>query len=94
MENNSKMVPMSCMGVKCMVKGCSNLSSHKVIEDNIWWSAGQDNNDERELCVRQRSAHGLGSYLCDEHFDMIMSREEKYDMPDDRFVGRFCEKIN
>jgi len=74
-------VPLTCKGVKCMKVGCRNLASHKVGEENIW---------DKELQSEEHQAfengHNLTTYLCDNCFNQIMTRETEYNtIKDDRY---------
>ena len=74
-----KLVPLYCQGKKCMVRGCTNLASHKIAEVNVF-------DEETQLLDYGLFAqsHELTTYLCDEHFKFIMTREEKHNLPDNR----------
>ena len=82
MENEIKPnLPLTCMGVKCMKVGCRNLASHKIGEENIW---------DKELQAKEHQAfentHNLTTYLCDDCFKQIMTRETEYNtIKDDRY---------
>ena len=62
-----------------MVKGCTNLASHKIGEYNVY-----DPDAQTKECIRFDMRHEYTTYLCDEHFDNIMAREEKHGLPDTR----------
>lgn len=64
-----------------MIKGCPSLASHKIGEENIWMDNVPDEAEEHRAFNMQ---HNLTTYLCQEHFDWIMNREEGY-MSDYRF---------
>lgn len=71
MELNNINISPSCYGVKCMVEGCQNLSSHKIGE---------------ELDTEQSAmTHNLTSYVCEQHFNLVMDRDEQYKSYDSRF---------
>ena len=75
-------IPKSCKGVKCMIRGCRNLASHKIGEENIWF----DDDDEKENHERFNFGHNLTTYVCDECFEHIMTRETEYNtIEDNRF---------
>jgi hypothetical protein len=78
----SNIVPGCCKSTKCMVKGCKNLSSHKVGEENIWNS--YPNAKEKQYYDEFEKRHNFTSYLCEEHFSLIMDREEDYSISDNR----------
>ncbi len=78
--SNVAVVPGICKGVKCMIKGCQNLSSHKVGELNPW-----DEETEKKEFLFFNMKHEHTAYLCDEHFLFVMTREQNYSMPDERF---------
>ena len=65
--------PKTCTNVKCMQKGCKNEASHKVGEQNIW-----NKKTESEEYNLFNSGHELTTYLCDQHFGLLMNREEYY----------------
>lgn len=65
--------PRTCTDVKCMQSGCKNGASHKVGEQNIW-----DKETESEQYKQFNQMHELTTYLCDEHFNKLMKREEYY----------------
>lgn len=80
------MVPKTCYGIKCMQKGCTNLASHKIAEVNPWDDS--EGSDEKEWHNKFARTHERTTYLCDDHFNQIMSRDENVNMPDNRFEGR------
>ena len=87
--SNNRLIPKCCFGVKCHVPGCQNLSSHKIGELNIYDNnPDTEINDELETYRAHKRSHPLTVYLCNEHFDSIMTREERILEKDDRFVGR------
>lgn len=64
-----------------MIVGCGNLASHKIGEENIW-----DKTEEKEQYEKFENSHNLTTYLCEKHFDYVMTREEKYNtIKDNRF---------
>jgi hypothetical protein len=73
-------LPGSVKGVKCMIVGCQNMASHKVGEENPW-NPHFEEEQYREFEMR----HNLTTYLCSEHFDWLMHREEIYFREDNRF---------
>lgn len=75
-----KKVPAACFGVKCMQPGCENPASHKIGEINIFDPCG-----EKELHDKFNGRHELTTYLCEEHFGLLMKREERYSSIDERF---------
>lgn len=77
---NNINVPAHCMGVKCMVEGCTNMSSHKIGEENVW---SKDYQPEQHEAANM--SHNLTSYVCDKHFDLVMNRDTKYQTTDARF---------
>lgn len=79
-NNSSPKIPMTCYGVKCMIEDCKDLASHKIGEENIW-----DKNREEVEYDKFEASHNLTTYLCDKHFDQIMSRDESYSDKDERF---------
>jgi hypothetical protein len=81
-DDEEKVIPpLTCKGVKCMIVGCGNLASHKVGEENIW-----DKTEEKEQYEKFENCHNLTTYLCEEHFDFVITREEKYNtIKDNRF---------
>lgn len=80
-------LPKSCKGVKCMVVGCRELASHKVGEENIWW--GHEGDDEYPAHQQFERSHNLTTYLCEEHFKFVMTRETEYNtIEDNRFENR------
>lgn len=68
-------IPSACIDVKCMVHRCPNQAMHKVAESNIY-----DPSLETEAAdhAEFKQRHEKTSYLCKEHFDFIMDREEYY----------------
>ncbi len=87
--SNNRLIPKCCLGVKCHVPGCLNLSSHKIGELNIYDNRPDtETNDELEVYQTHQISHPLTVYLCDEHFNSIMTREERVFEKDDRFAGR------
>lgn len=78
-------VPERCRGVKCMVEGCNNLASHKVGEENIWCNFDEG---EKDIHGFYENTHNMTSYLCEEHFHLIMTRDVNWSIPDDRFKDR------
>lgn len=64
---------MHCQGVKCMQTGCKNQAMHKVGEYNIF-NEREETDEHKQFSKR----HELTTYLCDEHFDKLMKREEFY----------------
>ncbi len=56
-----------------MQNGCKNQAMHKVGELNIF-------NQELEPVEHKQfsESHELTTYLCDEHFNKLMKREEYY----------------
>jgi len=72
-------IPYPCKGEKCMVKGCKKLASHKIGEYNIFDRERQQGPHESF-----NMSHELTTYLCDDHFTNIMTREEKHGLPDTR----------
>jgi len=66
-------VPMTCTGVKCMIVGCRELASHKIGEENIW-----DRTEEKKEHEQFEQSHNLTTYVCDDHFRKIMTREVEY----------------
>lgn len=56
-----------------MQEGCKNESSHKVGEYNIW-----DKEQQTAEYNQFNSKHELTTYLCDDHFNKLMRREEFY----------------
>ena len=70
-----------------MVVGCRELASHKVGEENPW-SNFMESGEEKEHKFFD-STHNRTTYLCDEHFNLIMDREEEYNtIPDNKFDGK------
>lgn len=82
-------IPGACDSVKCMVQDCQNLASHKIVEENIW-NYGEEN-EEREKFDRGIQ---LSSYLCDYHFNLVMTRDTNYSMKDQRNFLRNFKEIN
>lgn len=71
------------MGVKCMIVGCRHLATHKVGEENIW---DENDSDEKENYYNFEASHNATTYLCDEHFKFVMTRETEYNtIEDNRF---------
>lgn len=76
------MIPKACKGVKCMIKGCRNLATHKIGEENIWFNDEQENENRKKFDL----VHNLTTYVCDECFKHIMTRETEYNtIEDNRF---------
>lgn len=65
--------PATCTDVKCMMKDCTNEAYHKVGEQNIW-----DKETEPDEYRRFNMSHGLTTYLCIKHFNILMHRDEHY----------------
>jgi hypothetical protein len=65
--------------VKCMIRGCRNLASHKVGEQDI-----KDEQGDVDF-MNMRILHELTTYLCEDHFTWLMDREEQYFREDPRF---------
>lgn len=59
-------------GVKCMIKGCHCLASYKISE--IPTEKNSDTFIKMELTT----------YVCEDHFNFIMTREENWGMEDNR----------
>ncbi len=68
-----KEIPKTCIGVKCMQSLCRNQAMHKVGEYNPFIAE-----EEKEQYGAFNSTHEKTTYLCDEHFDKLMKREEWY----------------
>jgi len=66
-------IPAACVDVKCMMYNCPNQAAHKVVEANIWHP--DDEMRQREEFDMQ---HGLSTYLCDTHYQLLMSRDVYY----------------
>lgn len=68
-------IPSACIEVKCMVHRCPNQAMHKVAETNIY-----DPSLETEAAdhAEFKQRHEKTSYICSEHFNLIMNREEFY----------------
>ncbi len=66
-------IPHSCKGVKCMQSFCRNQAMHKVGEYNPF-----NGIEEKEQHAAFNGRHEKTTYLCDEHFDKLMKREEFY----------------
>lgn len=77
----SEKIPASCLGVKCMVQNCPELASHKVGELNVW-----DEESQSEEYSAFNKSHELTSYLCNLHFDLIMTRDSKIIVNDNRKI--------
>ena len=74
-------LPLTCMGVKCMIVGCRNLASHKIGEINIWDETLQS--EEHQIF---ENSHELTTYVCDDCLKRIMTRETEYNtIKDDRY---------
>ncbi len=78
-----KTIPTGCFGVKCMRKGCTELASHKVGEENIW---DEEDETEKQLYSAQLETNQKTTYLCENHFNSLMDREEYYFKDDHRFL--------
>jgi hypothetical protein len=90
--DNKPFLPMSCKGVKCMIVGCRELASHKVGEENIWNGSNGIGNDEYPMHHQFNESHNATTYLCDEHFKFVMTRETEYNtIEDNRFEGRLIK---
>ena len=68
--------PKSCSDVKCMQHGCKNTASHKIGEINIYDKDSEST--EFALFNQSNQRHEFTTYLCDDHFNSIMKREEFY----------------
>lgn len=66
-------IPNTCTDVKCMQNSCKNQAAHKVGEENIYFQS-----EEPEEFKAFESQHNLTTYLCEEHFQKLMKREEYY----------------
>ena len=80
-----RLIPLVCYGVKCMIKSCDHLASRKVGEENIYSELVPD---EFDLKQEMDAGHNLTTYLCNDHFNMIMHRDEAVGLTDIRFKGR------
>jgi len=74
-----KKIPLYCQGEKCMVTGCNQLASHKIAEVNVF-----DEETQSEEYTRFSESHELTTYLCDECFEKIMTRDEQHGLVDNR----------
>lgn len=81
----SRQAPLTCKSVKCMIIGCQQLASHKVEEVNPWI---KNDLDESDLHDKFESIHNLTTYLCEAHFEFVMTREENYKMKDNRYENK------
>lgn len=88
-----QMIPGTCRGSKCMIEGCTNLAAHKVAEENAWNNMDYPENDEKEKYKEFGHRHEDTTYICEEHFKHLMSREEHYGMLDNRFEHRPNSKL-
>lgn len=66
-------IPLTCKDVKCMQPFCRNQAMHKVGEYNPFLPA-----EEKEQYDAFNMTHEKTAYLCDEHFNKLMKREEFY----------------
>ena len=76
------MIPSTCKSVKCKIAGCKNLASHKVGEENIWFRLDPKESNE---FFEFENTHNLTTYLCEEHFNFVMTRETNFKMEDHRY---------
>lgn len=66
-------IPMCCTDVKCMIVGCIRQAMHKVGEENIFIERL-----EKEEHDNFNMRHNLTTYLCEEHFNVLMNKETFY----------------
>ena len=62
-------IPLRCIGEICHIADCNNQAMHKVGEENIW-------NEKSEQAQYERFSrfHNLTTYLCEEHFNLVMGK--------------------
>lgn len=65
--------PLTCVGVKCMQHKCKKSALHKVAELNIW-----DKIRQKDEYDQFNKTHKLTTYLCSDHFNKLMDRDEVY----------------
>lgn len=80
--DEKKIIPGYCHGTKCMLDGCTNLAAHKVTEENAYNKVFQT----EEYSIHN-NCYPLSTYICEEHFIELMTRNEVYGTKDNRNFG-------
>lgn len=76
-------IPLVCKGLKCMILDCQELAAHKIGEENIWFKDIESIEYQNSI-----NKHNDTTYVCHSHFEFIMSRDENYNLKDDRFDNK------